>query len=213
MEKTLEELLKVIDVSKFFTRAQALLLASLTKLSPTMVKDFVNRNLNLSDSVYYKRYEITGAGGLLDLLYNDDAIRDGYCNLSKQKIKQGCAFMLDRITARIGYVATGGSETAAAINYLPVANIGTVDPVVANCELEIDVAQLNIFQSPLNSFCQESVGVNGEKDGIILTAPKLIQDSQELQARLHVPQGLTIAGTTNRYFIEVALRGAEIRVK
>lgn len=195
------------------TRAQELLKLKMGELSPAMQQDYKNGLLNFSDSVYYKRYEITGAGGLLDLLYNDDAIKDGYCNISKQKIKQGCAIMIDRITTRIGYVATGGSETPAEINYLPVANIGTVDPIVANCELEIDVAQLNIFQAPINSFNQESVAINGEKDGIILTAPKLITDSQEMQFRLHVPQGLTISGTTNRYFIEVALRGAEIRVK
>ena len=195
------------------TRAQEILKLKVGELSPAMQLDFKNGNLNFSDSVYYKRYEITGAGGLQDLLYNDDAIKDGYCNISKQKIKQGCAIVIDRITARIGYVATGGTETPAEINYLPVASIGTVDPIVANCELEIDVAQLNIFQAPINSFCQESVAINGEKDGIILTAPKLITDAQEMQFRLHVPQGLTIDGTTNRYFIEVALRGAEIRVK
>ena len=195
------------------TRAQEFLRLKVSQLSPAMQEDFNNGNLNFSDSVYYKRYEITGAGGLLDLLYNDDAIKDGFTNISKQKIKQGCAIMIDRITVRIGYVATGGSETVAQINYLPVSQIGTVDPIVSNCELEIDVAQLNIFQAPINSFNQESVGVNGEKDGIILTAPKLITDAEEMQFRLHVPQGLTIAGTTNRYFIEVALRGAEIRVK
>lgn len=195
------------------TRAQEFLKLKMPQLSPAMQEDFQNGKLNFSDSVYYKRYEITGAGGLLDLLYNDDAIKDGFTNISKQKIKQGCAIMIDRITTRIGYVANGGSETPANINYLPVESIGTVDPIVANCELEIDVAQLNIFQAPINSFNQESVGINGAKDGIILTAPKLITDSQEMQFRLHVPQGLTISGTTNRYFIEVALRGAEIRVK
>lgn len=195
------------------TRAQELLKLKMGELSPAMQQDFKNGLLNFSDSVYYKRYEITGAGGLLDLLYNDDAIKDGFTNISKQKIKQGCAIMIDRITTRIGYVATGGSETPANINYLPVESIGTVDPIIANCELEIDVAQLNIFQAPINSFNQESVAINGAKDGIILTAPKLITDSQEMQFRLHVPQGLTISGTTNRYFIEVALRGAEIRVK
>ena len=201
-----------MDIS-LLTRAQKFLWLKLAELSPAMQEDYKNKNLNFSDSVYYKRYEITGAGGLLDLLYNDDAIKDGYTNISKQKIKQGCAIMIDRITTRIGYVATGGSETVAQINYLPVSQIGTVDPVISNCELEIDVAQLNIFQAPINSFNQESVGINGEKDGIILTAPKLITDAEEMQFRLHVPQSLTIAGTTNRYFIEVALRGAEIRVK
>lgn len=201
-------------MATLLTRAQELLRLKLPQLSPAMQKEFEAGNLNFSDSVYYKRYEITGAGGLLDLLYNDDAIKDGYTNISKQKIKQGCAIMVDRITARIGYTAaTNTTYTAANINFLPVANIGTVDPIITNCELEIDVAQLNIFQSPINSFCQESVGINGEKDGIILTAPKLITDAQEMQFRLHVPQGATISGTTNRYFIEVALRGAEIRVK
>ena len=201
-------------MATLLTRAQELLRLKLPQLSPAMQEDFAKGNLNFSDSVYYKRYEITGAGGLLDLLYNDDAIKDGYTNISKQKIKQGCAIMIDRITVRIGYTAaTNTTYTAANINFLPVANIGTVDPIVSNCELEIDVAQLNIFQAPINSFNQESVGINGEKDGIILTAPKLITDAQEMQFRLHVPQGATISGTTNRYFIEVALRGAEIRVK
>ena len=196
------------------TRAQEFLRLKLNQLSPAMQEDFNNGNLNFSDSVYYKRYEITSAGGLLDLLYNDDATKDGFTNISKQKIKQGCAIMIDRITVRVGYVvASNTTANAAQINYLPVSQIGTVDPIVSNCELEIDVAQLNIFQAPINSFNQESVGINGEKDGIILTAPKLITDAEEMQFRLHVPQGLTIAGTTNRYFIEVALRGAEIRVK
>lgn len=196
------------------TRAQEFLRLKVSQMSPAMQQDFENGNLNFADSVYYKRFEITGIGGMVDILKNDDSIVDGFCNISKQKIKQSCAIMIDRVTVRLGYTAaTNTTYTAAQINYLPVADLGTVDPIVTNAELEVDVAQLNIFQAPINSFCQESIGINGAKDGIILTAPKLITDSQEIQFRLHVPQGLTISGTTNRYFIEVALRGAEIRVK
>lgn len=196
------------------TRAQEFLRLKIGELSPAMQEDFQNGNLNFSDSVYYKRYEVTGAGGLLDLLYNDDAIKDGFTNISKQKIKQGCAIMIDRITFRAGYLVAAGSDSknVADIVYLPISQIATISPVLANSELEVDVAQLNIFQSPVNSFNQESIGVNGEKDGIILTAPKLITDSQEMQFRLHIPQGMNL-GTTNRLFVEVALRGAEIRVK
>jgi len=196
------------------TRAQEFLRLKVSQMSPAMQQDFENGNLNFADSVYYKRFEITGIGGMVDILKNDDSIVDGFCNISKQKIKQGCAIMIDRVTVRLGYTAaTNTTYNAAQINYLTVADLGTVDPIVTNAELEVDVAQLNIFQAPINSFCQESIGINGAKDGIILTAPKLITDSQEIQFRLHVPQGLTISGTTNRYFIEVALRGAEIRVK
>lgn len=196
------------------TRAQEFLRLKVSQMSPAMQQDFENGNLNFADSVYYKRFEITGIGGMVDILKNDDSIVDGFCNISKQKIKQSCAIMIDRVTVRLGYTAASNTTyNAAQINYLPVADLGTVDPIVTNAELEVDVAQLNIFQAPINSFCQESIGINGAKDGIILTAPKLITDSQEIQFRLHVPQGLTISGTTNRYFIEVALRGAEIRVK
>ena len=196
------------------TRAQEFLRLKVSQMSPAMQQDFENGNLNFADSVYYKRFEITGVGGMVDILKNDDSIVDGFCNISKQKIKQGCAIMIDRVTVRLGYTAaTNTTYNAAQINYLPVAQLGTVDPIVTNAELEVDVAQLNIFQAPINSFCQESIGINGEKDGIILTAPKLITDSQEIQFRYRTPQGLTISGTTNRYFIEVALRGAEIRVK
>lgn len=196
------------------TRTQEFIKLKIGELSPAMQADFQNGNLNFSDSVYFKRYEVTNAGGLLDLLYNDDSIKDGFCNISKQKIRQGCAIMIDRITVRAGYTAaTNTSYNAANIVYLPISQIASTEPVLANSEIEIDVAQLNIFQAPVNSFNQEAVGVNGEKDGIILTAPKLITDAQELQFRWHVPQGMNISGTTNRWFVEVALRGAEIRVK
>lgn len=200
-------------MAQLLTRDQELLRLKLGDMSPAMQEDYDKGNLNFADSVYYKRFEVTNAGGLLDILLNDDSIKDGFCNISKQKIKQGCTIMVNRITVRGGYVATGGTQTAAEINYLPISDIATTSPVFANCELEVDVAQLNKFQAPINSFCQESIGVNGAKDGIILTAPIMITDSQEIQFRLHVPQSLSIDGTTNRFFIEVALRGSEIRVK
>ena len=200
-------------MAQLLTRDQELLRLKIGEMSPAMQEDFQKENLNFSDSVYFKRYEVTGAGGLLDLLLNDDSIKDGYCNISKQKIRQGCTIMVNRITVRGGYVAAGGTQTAADIVYLPIADIASTSPVFANCELEFDIAQQNVFQAPINSFTQESIGVNGSKDGIILTAPKMVTDSQEMQLRLHVPQGSTIDGTTNRFFIEVCLRGSEIRVK
>lgn len=209
--------------NSLLTRAQEFLRLKIGELSPAMQEDFANGNLNFSDSVYYKRYEITNGAGLIDLLYNDDAIVDGFCNISKQKIKQGCAIMIDRITVRGAIVdatippteeggqATPNTANAAQVSYLPVAEL-TALPTLQAAELEVDVAQLNIFQAPINSFNQESVGINGAKDGIILTAPKLISDSQELQFRLHMPKGLSL-DSSKKVFIEVALRGAEIRVK
>ena len=48
-----------------------------SQMSPAMQQDFENGNLNFADSVYYKRFEITGIGGMVDILKNDDSIVDG----------------------------------------------------------------------------------------------------------------------------------------
>lgn len=195
------------------TRTQEFLINKLTDMPPAMQEDYRKGNLGFSDSVYFIRFEVTGGSNIVDLLHNDDAIENGICNIARQKIKQGCAIMVDRITARAAYVATGGTQTVADVEYKPIADIASVCPALANSELELDIAQLNTVQVPISAFAQESVGINGSQDGFILTAPKLVTDSQELMLRLRVPLGTTIDGTTNRYFVEIALRGAEVRVR
>ena len=42
------------------TRAQEFLRLKVSQMSPAMQQDFENGNLNFADSVYYKRFEITG---------------------------------------------------------------------------------------------------------------------------------------------------------
>ena len=199
--------------NNLLNRTQEFLINKLPDMPPSMQEDYSKGRLNFSDSVYFIRYEVTDGANIVDLLHNDDAIVNGICNIARQKIKQGCSIMVDRITARAAYCAKGGTETVANVEYKPIADIASVCPAFANSELELDIAQLNTVQVPISAFCQESEGVNGSKDGFILTAPKLITDSQELMLRLRVPNGTTIDGTTNRFFIEIALRGSEIRVK
>lgn len=198
------------------TRSQLLLAQKVSQMSATMKDAAENSKLSYSDSVYFKRFALpVGAGGLHDILLNDDAQKDGFCNISKQKINQGCAFMVDRITARIGWIKSTdegyATATEATVAYLPIKEL-TEANVLRNSELEVIFNQVKVNQSPLDAFTQEPKNCNGDGDGLNLSAPQFISDEQQMQFRLHVPQGSAIPSSA-KYFIEVALHGAEVRVK
>lgn len=198
------------------TRAQLLLAQKVVKMSATMQDAAEKGNLEYSDAIYYKRYAIpVGGSGMLNILKNDDSELDGFCNISKQKISQNCAFMADRITVRIGWINSSDESYATAnetsVAYLPVASL-TGANVLRNAELEVQFNNVKINQSPLDAYNMERTSSNGDKDGLNLSAPKFISDEQQMQFRLHIPDGQSIPSTA-KYFIEVAVHGAEVRVK
>lgn len=205
--------------NQIFDRGQVILLNKIGEMSPDMQANFKKSNTVYADSVYYKRFNITQGAGLINVLQNDDAIKDGYCNISKQKIAQGCAFLIQKIAIKCAIVdaqITSGGTTAAnpadeaMVTYTPIAS-NTASPVLQNAELELDIAQKKIVQIPFSSFNQESVNVDGEKNGYILTAPKLATYNDELQFRIHFPQSKALP-SDKKIFIEVALYGSELRI-
>jgi len=200
-------------------RGQVILLNKIGEMSPDMQQNFKKANTVYGDAVYYKRYEVTGGGGLINVLYNDDAIKDGYCNLSKQKIAQGCAFLIQKMTLRVAIVdaqITSGESTIdnpadeAMVTYGTVA-AATASPVLQNAELELDIAQKKICQIPFNAFNQEGTNVDSEKNSYVLSAPKLTTYNDELQFRIHFPQSKSLP-SDKKIFVEVALHGAELRI-
>lgn len=198
------------------TRSQLLLANKVSAMSATMQEAYNNGKLEFADSVYFKRYALpVGAAGLQDILLNDDAQKDGFCNISKQKINQGCAFMADRLTARVGWIKSTdegyATATEATVAYLPISEL-TGNNILRNSELEVVFNQIKINQSPLDAFNQETKSGNSDKDGLNLSAPKFISDEQLMQFRLHLPQGASMPADA-KYFIEIALHGAEVRVK
>lgn len=195
-------------------RGQVILLNKIGEMSPDMQQNFKKANTVYGDAVYYKRYNLAG-GGLVNVLLNDDSIKDGYCNISKQKINQGCAFLIQKITLRIAIVDAQVNNAAnpadeADVTYGTVA-AATAAPVLQNAELELDIAQKKICQIPFNAFNQEGTGVDSEKNAYVLSAPKLATYNDELQFRVHNPQGKSLP-SDKKIFVEVALHGAELRI-
>ena len=129
------------------TRSQLLLATYVDKMSASMQEAFDKGQLKFSDGYYFKRFKLpVAASGLQNLLLNDDSQKDGFCSISKQKISQGCAFMADRFTVKVGLVDTtaSGAPTYAqvsegAIEYKTVDAVAPTLPILAAAELEFTV--------------------------------------------------------------------------
>ena len=195
------------------TRSQLLLAGYVSKMSASMQEAFNKGQLKFSDGYYYKRFALpTGASGMQDLLLNDDAQKDGYCSISKQKIDQGCAFMADRFTFKVFAIATSSLSGAdeATVSYGTVAAATTV-PGLQCAELEFTVNGVRQFIAPVNAFNHETVNSNSDKDGINVSAPCFVNDEQLMQFRLHLPQGKSLDSSLT-VFVEVCMYGAECRI-
>lgn len=195
------------------TRNQRLLAKKISQMSASMQEAAANNELKYSDGYYYKRFALpTSASGMQDILLNDDAQKDGYCSISKQKIQQGCAFMCGRLTFKVFAVATSslGGADAGTVTYGTVAAATSV-PALQCAELEVTVNGVRQFMAPVNAFNQETEASNSDKDGINLSAPFFVNDEQLLQYRLHLPQGKAIDSSMS-VFVEVAMYGSECRI-
>ncbi|MBQ2097629.1 MAG: hypothetical protein II480_05600, partial [Bacteroidales bacterium] len=170
------------------TRTQLLLASYKDKMSASMQVAADNGKLKYSDGYYYKRIKLPlSANGMQDLLLNDDSQKDGFCSISKQKINQGCAFMADRFTFKVAVYTVPGSSPIAYDSWSEGAQVytsldamdATVKAALAalTCaELEFTVNGDRQWIAPVNSFNQETVLSNSNKDGKNVSAPVFVND-------------------------------------
>lgn len=205
------------------TRTQLLLASFVGKMSASMQVAASEGKLKYTDGYYYKRVKLPlSANGMQDLLLNDDSKKDGFCSISKQKINQGCAFMADRFTFKVAvYQApavepldyNAWSEGAQIYTSLDEIsdNVKEALAALACAELEFTVNGDQQWIAPVNSFNQETVLSNSNKDGKNVTAPVFVNDEVLMQFRLHLPQGIALP---SGYYVavEVCMYGAECRI-
>lgn len=205
------------------TRTQILLASFVDNMSASMQVAAKNKKLKYSDGYYYKRFKMPlNANGMQNILLNDDSQKDGFCSISKQKINQGCAFMADRFTFKVAVYTVPESSAIAYDNWTEGAQIYTaIDDMPAaakaalaalTCaELEFTVNGDRQWMAPVNSFNQETIYSNSNKDGKNVTAPCFINDEVLMQFRLHLPQGIALP--SGFYVaVEVCMYGAECRI-
>lgn len=205
------------------TRTQILLASYIGKMSASMQVAANEKKLKYSDGYYYKRVKLPlSANGMQDLLLNDDSQKDGFCSISKQKINQGCAFMADRFTFKVSVYQvpqsdpvaydswSEGAQVYTSLDELPAAVKAAIAALTC-AELEFTVNGDRQWIAPVNSFNQETILSNSNKDGKNVSAPCFVNDEQLMQFRLHLPQGIALP---SGYYVavEVCMYGAECRI-
>jgi hypothetical protein len=205
------------------TRSQILLASFSGKMSASMQVAANEGKLKYSDGYYYKRVKLPiSANGMQDLLLNDDSQKDGFCSISKQKINQGCAFMADRFTFKVAVYTVPQSDPVAydswsegaqiytSLDDMPAA-VKTALAALSCAELEFTVNGDRQWIAPVNSFNQETIYSNSNKDGKNVSAPCFVNDEVLMQFRLHLPQGIALP---QGYYVavEVCMYGAECRI-
>lgn len=186
------------------TKGQEILKQKLGKMSQDTQNAYAEGMAQFIDSVYFKRAEITGKSSLVDLLLNGDDRKDGYTNISKQKINQGENLAIERIGVQVASIVAD-TYTAGTAVYTDVKS--STDGALKNAEIELFIKQKKVVRIPLSHF-NEQIKAGSEAIWFTLDAPKLVTDQDELQIRLYVPEGANIDSTASKKsFIEVSLAG------
>ncbi len=194
-------------MAEIITKGQALLKAKIGKMSQDTQSAYQNKEAVFTDTVYFKRAEITGKSSQVSLLLNGDDRKDGYTNIKSQKIAQGENLALERIGVMVASVVAD-TFTAGTANYTPVK--GSTDGALKNAELEISIKQKKVVRLPLSHF-NEQLKAGSEPFWYTLDAPKLITDQDEIQACLYVPDGANIdKSASKKTFIEVSFGGSTL---
>lgn len=189
---------------EILTRGQQLLKEKLSSMSQDTQAAYENGESQFIDSDYFKRVEITGKSSVMELLDNDDARKDGFTNISKQKINSGENLAIERIGIRVASVVAD-TFTAGTAKYLPVADI--TDGAVINAELELTIKQKKVFRGPISLF-NEQIKAGSQAMWLTLDAPKLVTDQDEIQARVYFPNGAAVDATSSKKsFLELVLGG------
>ncbi len=192
------------------TRGQMLLLDKLGNMSQDTQNAYTAGAVQMIDSAYFKRMEVTGKSNSVEILDNDDARVDGVTNISKQKINQGENLAVERIGVKLASIVADTVTPGTAI-YKPVSE--STDGAAVNAEIELRIAQKRVFRGPLSLFNEEK-GEGSEKMWFTLTAPKLVTDADEISVQLYVPKGAAIDATSSKKsFIEVVLDGPCLNTK
>lgn len=186
------------------TKGQELLKKKLGNMSQDSQAAYESGAAQFIDGVYFKRAEITGKSSLVDLLLNGDDRKDGFTNISKQRINQGENIAVERIGVKVASIVAD-TFTAGTAVYTDVKT--STDGALKNAEIELLIKQKKVVRIPLDHF-NEQIKAGSEAYWFTLDAPKLVTDQDELQLRLYVPEDANIDATSSKKtFIEVSLAG------
>lgn len=187
-----------------FSVAQALLMS--------LVPSLANNVARVSDGDLYVRLDITGKGGIYNLIDANTKKVVGESSFDGSKLPADVNMVLERV--RIAYATcptTDSDLTVSGQNYS--ALYSRVPEVLANAEFVITQGGTKILELPLQRFLlnDPSAGLQGD-DAYFLEAQRHLKPQTPLEVQIHFPSNKSMS-VDKKHFIEVHLIGPKSEVR
>ena len=193
-----------------------------SKLSADDQRKWDRGDLKAADGALYIRRNIYGKSGIFEML--DDTIDavPGVTNITRRRLAGNENYAITRVELNFSPSYDGDSvETTAIkavaqllpISSLSAAQMGHLNGAL-NGELEIVVSGRSILRQPVSRFQEGVPGLSdGPKNGINLTVPEVITNSDDVQVKFFFAKSVAGATSTDTIIADVVLVGNRTRSK
>lgn len=199
------------------SRGMIALFSSLNRIPLSNTQGVVNAIENspsqVNDGDLYLRVDITGKGGITELLDSNTRKIDGVSSFDKTRLEDGVNQAVEKIRFAYGTSATAGGETAPEL--ISYSNkYSEVPAVLANADLVLTQNGKDILSVPVQRLlvAADSQKPMGEADAFELDAIRVLKEKTDIKISLRFPNGRSIGSTAN-HFIELHFIGAQVSRK
>ena len=197
-----------------YTREQRFLLNKAPKMFPKQtLADLHKGKLRFMDSDIMHTAEISGAGGIFDLLRTTNDKQVGISDFDSNKLDAGINVAVGKIKIGYGKAPSADNKTAADIVYS--SKLADFPAELLRAKLIIKQDNKVVGRYPIERFTQQadSTKVQGEEDALILGTPIILIEQKPIDIQLEFnPEKGMVAGTDD-HFIQIRFIGTETSSK
>lgn len=180
-------------------------MAQLGRFSPGLNSEIQAGNVYLDDHTMMIRKNISGAGGIYDIIDETTKKVSGISTLNENKLPSGQGFIFDRLSVSYAKGALANGEKDQSYG------TGAVPQELRNSFLVIRQKGREILNEPVANFIKGDATASAADNFVELLGYKVLQDEEAITMQLVTPNGVSIdaADAANNHFLEIRLKGAK----
>ena len=197
------------DYNNFITSIQTTLdqASAQGRIKPATASALAQGQLRLMSSSIFAKKEITGQGGLLQVIKQSDSLEFGVRNIDKARLSDGELFIVMGIV--LGWFQ--GNVTAPVNNYVFGLKDGanTVDPALKNAELIVGQNDNALFRGPVDMLLSEEAISEPIQKCAFSVAPYIfLTDKEKVNIDIQFPEAGGVASPAGeKIYVNITLLG------
>ena len=197
-----------------YTREQRFLLNKAPKMfTKQTLAELRSGKLRFMDSDIMHTANISGAGGIFDLLRTTNDKQVGISDFDSNKLDAGVNAAIGKIKVGYGKAPSADKKTAAEISYS--SKLADFPTELLRAKLIIKQDNKVVGRYPIERFTQQAASrrVQGEEDALVLGTPIVLVEQKPIDIQLEFNPSKGIVTGTDDHFIQVRFMGTETSSK